>query len=569
VQLGALVRIPRTYKNLQRLREILGVIVKYGFGDLVARLEVENALALGLSLVRFRRQRRELVRYTTEERIRMAFEELGPTFVKLGQILATRPDLIPISLIVELRKLQDAVPPFGSEAARNQIESALGRPIAELFAEFDDAPIAAASIAQVHRARLYSGEEVAVKVRRPGLEQVIGTDLEILRGLASLLEENAPELRAYAPIEIVEEFARAITLEVDLSNEASNMQRFARNFAGDPQVHVPRLFATHSTPAVLTMEFVRGIKAKDIAGLDAAGIDRKKLAAGGVEFCLRQVFDHGFFHADPHPGNLFVLPGCVIVPIDMGMMGVLEPELVDALLELLVGILLRDAEKIARLFARLELIDDRVDRVRLRRDITALLERYASLPIGQVDVAALIGSLFEVLQRHRVRVPPELLLMGKALATVDGMARDLDPTLDPIEAVRPYVLKTWLRRLADPRFLARDWIRAASNIIETATTLPGDLRAITRDLRRGELRIATRHEGLEALVREQARSANRSLLALLVGVTTLASSILIASGTGALLGPLPITAWLGIAGLALAGSGFWVLAYGVLRSGRF
>jgi len=569
VELGALVRIPRTFKNLQRLREIVGVIVKYGFGDLVARLEVENALELGLSLVRFRRQRRELVRYTTEERIRMAFEELGPTFVKLGQILATRPDLIPMSLIVELRKLQDAVPPFGSEAARNQIESALGRPIAELFAEFDDAPIAAASIAQVHRARLFSGEEVAVKVRRPGLEQVIGTDLEILRGLASLLEENAPELRAYAPTEIVEEFARAITLEIDLSNEASNMQRFARNFAGDPKVHVPQLFETYSKPAVLTMEFVRGIKAKDIAGLDAAGIDRKKLAAGGVEFCLRQVFDHGFFHADPHPGNLFVLPGEVIVPIDMGMMGVLEPELVDALLELLVGILLRDAEKIARLFARLELIDDRVDRVRLRRDIAALLERYASLPIGQVDVAALIGSLFEVLQRHRVRVPPELLLMGKALATVDGMARDLDPTLDPIEAVRPYVLKTWLRRLADPRFLARDWIRGVSDFVETATTLPGDLRAIARDLRRGELRIATRHEGLEAIVHEQARSANRSLLAVLVGATTLASSLLIASGTGAMLGPLPITAWLGIAGLVLAGSGFWLLAYGVLRSGRF
>lgn len=569
MQLGALVRIPRTYKNLQRLREIASVIVKYGFGDLVARLEIENTLELGLSLLRFRRQRRELVRYTTEERIRMAFEELGPTFVKLGQILATRPDLIPMSLIVELRKLQDAVPPFGSEAARKQIESALGRPIAELFADFDDTPIAAASIAQVHRARLFSGEEVAVKVRRPGLEQVIGTDLEILRGLASLLEENAPELRAYAPSEIVEEFARAITLEVDLSNEASNMQRFARNFAGDPRVHVPTLYPSHSTPAVLTMEFVRGIKAKDIAGLDAAGIDRKKLAAGGVEFCLRQVFDHGFFHADPHPGNLFVLPGEVIAPIDMGMMGVLEPEMVDALLELLVGILLRDAEKIAQLFARLDLIDDRVDRVRLRRDIAALLERYASLPIGEVDVAALIGSLFEVLQRHRVRVPPELLLMGKALATVDGMARDLDPTLDPIEAVRPYVLKTWLRRLADPRFLARDWIRAAHNIAETVTTLPGDLRAIARDLRRGELRIATRHEGLEALVREQARSANRSLLAVLIGATTLASSVLIASGSGALLGPLPITAWLGIAGLALAGSGFWLLAYGVLRSGRF
>jgi ubiquinone biosynthesis protein len=569
VQLGTLVRIPRTYKNLQRLREIVGVVVKYGFGDLVARLELENALELGRSLVRFRRQRRELVHYTTEERIRMAFEELGPTFVKLGQILATRPDVIPMAVVHELRKLQDAVPPFGSAAARAQIESEIGHPIAELFAEFEDAPIAAASIAQVHRARLPSGEEVAVKVRRPGLEQVIGTDLEILRGLATLLEENAPELRGYAPVEMVEEFARAIQLEVDLSNEASNMQRFARNFAGDPQVHVPVLYESHSTSAVLTMEFVDGIKAKDLAGLDAAGIDRKKLAAAGVEFCLRQVFDHGFFHADPHPGNLFVLPGGVIAPIDMGMMGVLEPEMIDALLELLVGILLRDAEKIARLFARLDLVDERVDRVRLRRDIAALLERYATLPIGEVDVAALIASLFEVLQRHHVRVPPELLLMGKALATVDGMARDLDPTLDPIEAVRPYVLKTWLRRLADPRFLARDWIQTANDIVETATTLPGDLRAIARDLRRGELRIATRHEGLETGIREQARSANRQLLALLVAATTLASSILVASNAGAMLGPLPITAWLGIAGLLLAGSGFWLLAYGVLRSGRF
>jgi ubiquinone biosynthesis protein len=569
MQLGALVRIPRTVKNLQRLREIVGVVVKYGFGDLVARLELEGTVELTRNLLRFRRERRELVRYTTEERIRMALEELGPTFVKLGQILATRPDLIPLGLVHELRKLQDAVPPFGSAAARAQIESSLGRPIDALFASFDDEPIAAASIAQVHRAVLSGGDRVAVKVRRPGLAQVIGTDLEILRGLASLLEENAPELRAYAPVEIVEQFAHAILLEIDFGHEASNMQRFARNFAGDANVHVPRVYASHSSDAVLTMELVDGVKAKDLAGLDAAGIDKKRLAQVGVEFCLRQVFDHGFFHADPHPGNLFVLPGGVIAPIDMGMMGELEPELVDALLELLVGVLLRDAEKIVRLLARLGLVDDDVDRLRLRRDVGELLERYASVPIGQVDVAALIGRLFEVLQRHRVRVPPELLLMGKALATVDGMARDLDPTLDPIEAVRPYVLKTWLARLADPRFLARDWIRAAQELVEAATTLPGDLRAITRDLRRGTLATRTRVEGLETLVREQSRSANRSALALLVAATTLGSAWLLASGSGPSLGPLPLTAWLGLAGLLFAGSGFWLLAYGVLRSGRF
>ena len=569
MQLGALVRIPQTYKNLQRLREILGVVVKYGFGDLVARLELEGTVELARNLFRFRRERRELVRYTTEERIRMAFEELGPTFVKLGQILATRPDLIPMSLVLEMRKLQDAVPPFGSEAARRQIEEELGKPIAALFAEFDATPLAAASIAQVHRARLHSGEEVAVKVRRPALAQTIGTDLEILRGLAALLEQNVPELAAYAPGEIVEQFAAAISLEIDFANEAANMQRFARNFAGDPSVHVPVVYESHSTGGVLTMEFVRGHKAKDRAALEASGIDTKKLAAIGVEFCLKQVFEHGFFHADPHPGNLFVLPGPVIVPIDMGMMGTLPTELVDALLELLVGVLLRDAGKIVRLFARLELVDERVDKKRLERDLDAFLERYADVPIGQVNVAALIGTLFEMLQRHRVRVPPEMLLIGKALATVDGMARDLDPTLDPIEAIRPYVLKTWLKRLADPRFLARDWIDAAREAVETVTTLPRDLRGIVGDLRRGELRTRTRVEGLETLVREHARSANRTALALLVGANTLGSAWLIASGTGPLLGPLPVTAWLGLAGLGLSGSGFWILTYGVLRSGRF
>lgn len=569
MQLGAIVRIPRTVKNLQRMREIAGVIVKYGFGDLVARLELESTVELARSLLRFRRERRELVRYTTEERIRMAFEELGPTFVKLGQILATRPDLVPMSLVVELRKLQDEVPPFGSEAARRQIEEELGRPIAELYAEFDATPLAAASIAQVHRARLPSGEEVAVKVRRPGLAQTIATDLEILRGLAALLEQNAPELAAYAPGEIVEQFAAAISLEIDFANEAANMQRFARNFAGDPSVHVPVVYESHSSSGVLTMEFVRGHKAKDRVALEAAGIDTKRLAAIGVEFCLKQVFEHRFFHADPHPGNLFVLPGPVIVPIDMGMMGTLETEIVDALLELLVGVLLRDAGQIVRLFTRLELVDEGVDRKRLARDLTAFLDRYADVPIGQVNVAALIGTLFEMLQRHRVRVPPEMLLIGKALATVDGMARDLDPTLDPIEAIRPYVLRTWLRRLADPRFLARDFLDAAEQAIEAATTLPRDLRAIVSDLRRGELRTTTRLEGLETLVREQARSANRSALALLVGATTLGSAWLIASGTGPPLGPLPATAWLGLVGLMLAGSGFWVLAYGVLRSGRF
>jgi len=569
VRLDTLVKLPQTYRSLARVREILAVVAKYGFGDLVARLDLESALERARNLLRSRRNRRDLIRYTTEERIRLAFEELGPTFVKLGQILATRPDLVPMSLVQELRKLQDAVPPFPTAEARRQIEGELGRPLEQVFARFDERPLAAASIAQVHRAWLPGGESVVVKVRRPNLESAVRTDVEILRGLAGLLEENAPELRQYQPAAIVEEFAHAIGREIDLRNEAYNLLRFAANFAGDRHVHVPRVHLELSTEKVLVMEYVDGIKASDLAALDGAGIDRKRLAAIGVEFCLKQVFEHGFFHADPHPGNLFVLPGPVIAPIDMGMMGTLEPETIDALLELLVGILMRDSEKIVSLLQRLRLVDDRVDLPRLRRDVRELLERYYAVPIGAVDVAVLVGHLFEVLQRHRVVVPSELLLIGKALATIEGMARELDPGLDPIRAIRPFVLRVYLRRLADPRFVARDALEQVREWADAATALPGDLRAIARDLRRGELRLGVRAEGLETLVREQARSANRVALALVLAATLVGSALLLGGEAGPTVLGLRLGTWLGLGGLGLAGSGWLLLAFGFLRSGRF
>jgi len=569
VRLATLVRLPQTYKNLQRLREILGVVAKWGFGDLVARLELENSVERTRNLVLWRRNREAAVHYTTEERIRLAFEELGPTFVKLGQILATRPDLIPMSLVLELRRLQDDVPPFDGAVARRQVEESLGRPIEQVFSRFDERPLAAASVAQVHRARLHAGDEVVVKVRRPALEAIVRTDLEIMRSLASLVEQNAPELRQWRPVAIVEEFQRALSREVDLTNEAFHLVRFAANFADDRQVHVPKVYLDASSEAVLTVEYIDGIKMSDLPGLERAGIDRKRLAATGVEFCLKQVFEHGFFHADPHPGNLFVLPGGVIAPIDMGMMGTLEPELVDALLELLVGILLRDADKIVRLLFRLGLIDDRVEVPTMRRDVKELIDRYWAVPIGELDVATLIGRLFEMLQRHHVVMPSELLLIGKALATVDGMARELDPELDPLRAIRPYVLKQYLKRLADPRWLARDVVDAGRNWLEAVSAVPGDLRAITRDLRHGDLRLRTRVEGIEALVREQGRSANRSAMAMVLAATLLGSAWLLASEVGPRVQGLSLTGWLGLAGLLTAGGGWLLLVLGFLRSGRF
>lgn len=569
MQLRTLVKIPQTFRNLQRLREILGVVAKYGFGDLIARLNIDTTLQAARNLLRSRQHQREIVRHSPEARIRMALEELGPTFIKLGQILATRPDLIPMDLIHELRRLQDNVPPFASTEARRQVEAELDTPLPEAFAAFEERPLAAASIAQVHRARLHSGEEVVVKVRRPGLESLIHTDLEILRGLAPLVETNIPELQWVRPVAIVEEFARAIEREIDLSLEAFNMLRFARDFADDPQVHVPRVYLEQSTEKILTMEFIDGVKPADSAALAAAGIDRARLAQVGVEFCLRQVLEHGFFHGDPHPGNLLVLPGEVIAPLDMGMMGTLSKDTIDDLLELLVGILLHDVEKIIRLFFRLQLIDDRLDLPGLRRDVGELIERYYAVPIAQIDIGTFIGHLFEVLRRYKVVVPSELLLIGKALATVEGMARDIAPELDPLQAIRPYVLRTYVKRLADPRFLARDLLQMSRDYVALAAALPTDLRTILKDLREGNLTVNVRTEGLDAVVRERERGWRRIAASIMIGATVVGTALLLAAEAGPEIYGLHLRTWVGLVGLGYVLALVTVVTLaGLVRSGR-
>ena len=569
MRISTLFRIPQTVRNLQRMREIAAVLVKYGWGDLVPRL----GLVGGIERVRRRlagvAEDPAAETLTTEQRIRMAFEELGPTFIKLGQVLATRPDLIPMSLVEELRHLQDRVPPFPGEDAKREIELQLGRPVEQLFARFDVAPLAAASIAQVHRATLQDGTEVVVKVRRPNLEAQISRDLDVLTSLAGLLEDNVPESRQFSPRAIADEFRRSIWREIDLTKEARNIERFARNFRGDRTVHVLRHYPQLSGKAVLTLEFIDGIKASDVAALEAAGIDRSDLARRGVEFVVRQVFQHGFFHADPHPGNVFVLRDGRIAPIDMGMMGQLDRDLRDALLELLVGVLLGDGAKIVALFRRLELVDESADLGALRRDAQEMIDAYNELPLEEVDIGVFIGELFEVLARHRVLVPPELLLTGKALATVEGVARILDPKLDPMQAMRPLVLRSYLERLADPRFLARDAIRAGEDTVTMLATLPRELTAIVTQLRSGRLSVRTELDGYRHAELERARGANRIALSMMVSALLVGSSILLASGDGPTLLGIPANPVLGVLGLLTAGGGYLIVAWGFLRSGRF
>ncbi|MEW6271553.1 MAG: AarF/ABC1/UbiB kinase family protein [Thermodesulfobacteriota bacterium] len=569
MQLSTLIRIPQTMRNLQRLREIVRVLVKYGWGDLVPRLGFAGWVERLRRRLRGEAEDPAAEALTTEQRIRMAFEELGPTFIKLGQVLATRPDLIPMSLVEELRLLQDRVPPFPAEQARREIERELGRPIGELFATFDDVPLAAASIAQVHRATLRDGTQVVVKVRRPGLEAIIANDLDILIALAGLLEDNLPEARQFSPRAIAEEFRRSIGHEIDLTREARNIERFARNFRGDRSICVLKTYPELSSRAVLTLEFIDGIKASDVAALEAAGIDRSALARRGVELVVRQVFQHGFFHADPHPGNVFILRDGRIAPIDMGMMGVLDRDMRDALLELMTGVLLGDAGKIVGLFQRLALVDERADLPALRRDAQEMIDAYRELPLEEVDIGAFVGELFDVLARHQVLVPPELLLTGKALATVEGLARILDPRLDPMQAMRPLVLRFYLERLADPRFLARDAIRAGEETVTLLARLPRELTAILASLRSGHFRVVAHVEGQDRAVLERARGTNRLALSLMISALIVGSAMLLAAGGGPSILGIPGSALLGALGLLTAGGGYLIVAWGFLRSGRF
>ena len=312
--------IGRTYRHLNRYRQILAVFFKYGFGDLVELLRIEQYIEIGLQLISSKRRER-LEKLTRAQRVRLALEELGPTFIKLGQVLSTRPDLVPVEFVLELSRLQDKVPASPYPQIREIVVSELGKPPEDLFAAFDTTPFASASIGQVHRARLHDGEAVAVKVQRPGIGKVIEVDLEIMLHLATLMERHVEEMALHRPVTIVKEFAKSLERELDYTIEATAMERTARQFLDDPTVYIPRVFRDTTTGRVITMEYVDGIKVSEVDRLDAAGLDRKCITDRGADLLLRQIFQFGFFHADPHPGNIFVLPDNVICLIDFGITG--------------------------------------------------------------------------------------------------------------------------------------------------------------------------------------------------------------------------------------------------------
>lgn len=559
-KLGA---IGRTYRHLNRYHRILRVLFKYGFNDLVDRLHIDQYLESGLQMIN-RKPREQIARLSRPERLRLVFEELGPTFIKLGQLLSTRPDLIPAEYLDELAKLQDDIPPFSVDEVRLIFKDELGRLPDDLFHYFDSEPLAAASIAQVHRARLDDGAEVVVKVQRPGIENVIAVDLEILAHIADLMEQYLEEVQGHRPSAIVHEFARSLSREIDFAIELANIQRFARQFEGNPAIHVPLVFPELSTDRILVMEYIVGIKSSLVGDLREQGYDLTLIAERGANLVMEQIFVHGFFHADPHPGNIFILPDNVICFIDFGQMGRLSlkdrEDFTDLVLDLVAGNEGRIVSGVLKVTIQL----GEVDRESLAQDMGNLMDLYLYRPLGELEAGKILQDLLDLVSRHKLSFKPSLYLMLKALSTVEGVGLVLDPRLELIRLAKPFMRKVRMNRM-HPGRVAEEIAQTGSAYLHLLRELPEDLRVILTQLRSGRMRIRFEHRGLQALGSALDRVSNRIAFAIVLAALIVGSSLIILSDIPPHWREIPV---IGLIGFLVAGvMGFWLLL-SIIRHGR-
>jgi ubiquinone biosynthesis protein len=544
-----------------RLQALAAILIRYGFGDLARRLGLTRALARAGRLLPLEHLE-ELVALPPHVRVRRALEEMGPCFVKLGQVMATRVDLFPPEWIAEFSRLQNAVPAVPFDAIRVDMRDALGVDPESAFQSIDPTPLAAASIAQVHRARLHDGREVVVKVRRPGIRRLIEADLRLLQYAARKIESKFPDMRRFHPVGMVRQFRASLMRELDLAAECRHAERIAANFARDRRLVVPAVYWPYTNELMNVQDFVDGIPVADLDALQAAGVDRRKIARTGAQLVLKMLLEDGFFHADPHPGNVFVLSDGRIAVIDFGMVGHLSQSRREEVVNLLSGLVERDAESVTEVLLDWTGRPD-VDDAQLAIDIDAFVDRYHGLPLGELDLAGMLLEVTVLLRTHRLALPADLALLIKVCLTLDGLGRSLDPDFDMARQAQPF-LRRAMAAQHGPRAIARRSARAMADTAALLTSLPRDMRRILRGMRSGGARLHLQVDELKEVGRQVGHSANRLAGALVIAALIVGSSITMTVGGGPTLLGLPFLGLLGFVGASLAG--IWLL-WSIFRSG--
>jgi ubiquinone biosynthesis protein len=540
-----------SYRRIRRSRQIINVMVRNGFGGL-------------MELFRFRRIYRKgkqpiggLIS-PRAKRLRLALEELGPTFIKMGQVLSTRADLIPHDIFYELQKLQDQVPSVPSDKIRSEIEYEFKSPIEDIFSEFDNTPLASASIGQVHKATLKNGTKVAVKIQRPNIRRMVEDDLAILHSLAALAERHVSEFRFYNPVSFVDEFAKVIRNEMDYNLEARNMERFIHNFADDDTVYIPKVYWEYTTNRIITMEFIEGVKVNNIEELKRRGYDIKSIAQRGAEAYIKQIFTHRFFHGDPHPGNIYILPNEVIAFMDFGIVGRLSASMVAKLNELLIAIAHRDPERIAEALLEISVVSEDSSVEDLRIEIAEFVDKYYDATLGQLQISTIIHELTEISSRYRIMIDHQLNMLGRVLAEVEGLGKQLDPDFNIAPFIKPFAKGLIMEKIS-PKELLNKASKIAKNYANLLTTLPDDIKMALDKAKNGKLRIEFKHIGLENLVSGLERSTSRLAFAMIIAALVISSTMIISleKPIGPTLFGIPVIGALGYVIAAL--SGLWML----------
>ncbi len=534
----------KQYTNIKRLHQIVRTLIKYGFGSIVAEMNILPYSSVIRKFFFFKRAGRG---ESVAVRVRLMLEELGTTYIKLGQIVSTRADVLPPDLLDELKKLQDMVPPEPASDIREIMERSLGSPVSEVFSSFNIRPIASASVAQVHYAELPDGTEVAVKILRPRIKNTIESDISVMRQIAALMERYLPSLRRYRPMEVVNEFSRVIHRELDMNIEGTNIDRFAKMFADDKRIQIPHIYWDYSSEEVLTMERLSGVPMDEIKLIEEKGLDIKEIAVNGLEIFFKQVFDFGVFHADLHPGNIFVRDDGVIVYLDFGIVGKLDYGLRRYLATMLYHLIKKDFHRVAKVHRQMGLISRNVDLAEFEEALRDIAEPIHGKELEDINVSALLMKLIDTARRFEMQLQPNLLLLQKSMVIIEGVGRQLYPDINMWEVAKPLIYKWMIREKFSPKEFLKRGNEGVRDMTSDLINLPAQASDFFDRALNEELHIQLTHPGIDDIAVNIDRLGRRINRGIIIGAFVLGASLIAVFApekTTRVLG-VPIISWVG------------------------